>query len=147
MDAIFGRIYSFEVPKVKRTRSLQVIAVGISRSGTESLRTALKELGYQKVYHGWETLLPENRTHMRLHSQLIRKKYQSGVKTSNSRLTAEDFDPVFGDYDAITDNSGAIFVGDLLTEYPDAKVILNYRKDLDKWHISIMNTFGAMESS
>lgn len=147
MDAIFGRIYSFDVPKTKRTRPMQVVAAGPSRSGTESLRTALVELGYQKVYHGWETLLPENNLHMALHSQIILKKYRSGDRTGNTRLTAEDFDTVFADYDAITDQYGAAFTEDLITAYPEAKVILNYRKDLDRWHESVKETFGVIERS
>lgn len=147
MDAVFGRIYSFEVPSGKRSRPLQVIAAGPSRSGTESLRTALLELGYHKVYHGWETMLPENRLHMGIHSMLLRKKYRSGDRTGNVRLTAEEFDTFLGDYDAITDLDGAVFVSDLVAAYPDAKVILNYRKDLDKWHESLLGTFGVMEAS
>jgi hypothetical protein len=147
MDAIFGWIYSFDIPKTKRTRPMQVIAAGPSRSGTESLRTALVQLGYQKVYHGWETLVPENNLHMALHSRLTLKKYRSGDKTGNTRLTAEDFDTVFADYDAITDQDGATFTEDLIRAYPDAKVILNYRKDLDRWHESVKETFGVLGKS
>jgi hypothetical protein len=54
---------------------------------------------------------------------------------------------LFADYDAITDGDGALFTKELMDAYPEAKVILNYRKDLDKWHNSLAATFGAMESS
>jgi hypothetical protein len=147
MDTIFGNIYSFQIPTTKRSRPLQVIAAGPSRSGTESLRNALLILGYPKVYHGWETFLPENRNDMALHSRLLHKTYQSGDQTGNVRLTAEDFDTIFANYDAITDHDGAMFIADLVDAYPDAKVVMNYRKDLDKWHTSVVNTFGVMGSS
>lgn len=146
-DAIFDRIYAFEIPKAKRTRPLQVIAAGPSRSGTESLRNALLELNYQKVYHGWETLLPENNVHMALNSRLIHKKYRSGDTKGNARITAEDFDTFLADYDAVTDQPGATFFAELIEAYPDAKVILNYRKDLDRWHESVKETFGVLGKS
>src|ERR1700760_1395663 len=122
MDLLFERIYSYEVPERKRIRPLQIIAAGMSRSGTESLQRALLILGYRKVYHGWETLLPENWNHMALHSRLIRKKFRSGDKTGNTRLTTEDFDTIFADYDAITDGDGALFTSELVNAYPEAKV-------------------------
>ena len=147
MDYILERIYHINEPRPARTRPLEVICVGLSRSGTESLREALLNLGYQKVYHGWETLKPTNRADFMLHSQILHKKYRSGDHTGNVRLTAEDFDALIGEYDGLTDMDGAVFAADLIEAYPKAKVILNYRKDLAAWHTSILATFGTLQSS
>jgi hypothetical protein len=147
MDHILERIYHVDPPSKTRTRPLGVICVGLSRSGTESLRAALLEIGYEKVYHGWETLKPTNQADFELHSRLASKKYRSGDHTGNVRLTAEDFDTLLAEYDGLTDMDGAFFASDLIEAYPDAKIILNYRKDLDAWHKSFLATFGVLGSS
>lgn len=41
----------------RSTHNLQVLALGISRSGTESLRQALYQLGYSDVHHGYRFIL------------------------------------------------------------------------------------------
>lgn len=43
---------------------------------------------------------------------------------------------------AVTDAAGSVFAAELIAAYPDAKVILNYRKDLDAWHKSATNTLA-----
>lgn len=40
----------------------------------------------------------------------------------------------------MTDAAGSVFAAELIGAYPDAKVILNQRKDLDAWHHSATNT-------
>lgn len=37
---------------------------------------------------------------------------------------------------AVTDAAGSVFAAELIEAYPDAKVILNTRKDLKAWHRS-----------
>lgn len=41
---------------------------------------------------------------------------------------------------AVTDAAGSVFAAELIGAYPDAKVILNHRKDLDAWHHSVTTT-------
>jgi hypothetical protein len=147
MDYILERIYHYSPPSHTRTRPLEVICIGPSRSGTESLRAALLDIGFQNVYHGWEALKPTNEADFELHSQLLRKKYRSGDRSGNVRLTAEDFDSFLARYDGLTDMDGALFAADLLEAYPEAKIIMNYRKDLNAWHKSFVETFGVLGSS
>jgi hypothetical protein len=40
---------------------MQVLAVGPERSGTDSLRAALVELGYNHTYHGYDIALNPSR--------------------------------------------------------------------------------------
>ena len=50
----------FPTPHRTRTRTLQVLTLGPSRPGTGPLRSALVELGYPRVFHGYETMPAEN---------------------------------------------------------------------------------------
>lgn len=43
-------------PPRQRTKPMQVLCVGLPRSGTESLQTALLTLGFDHTYHGWDIL-------------------------------------------------------------------------------------------
>ena len=44
---------------------------------------------------------------------------------------------------ATTDIPGATLATDLIRAYPDAKVIVNKREDVEAWYRSLMNTFGV----
>lgn len=43
-----------EPPQRERTKPMQVICVGLPRTGTESLQHALLMLGYDHTFHGWD---------------------------------------------------------------------------------------------
>ncbi|KAF2254708.1 hypothetical protein BU26DRAFT_143852 [Trematosphaeria pertusa] len=144
-DSILEHVYSMPAPDRPRTRPLQVICVGPSRSGTDSLKQALLLLGYQNVFHGYDTLLPANRHMKPILSRLVNKKYNSDAKDGDISFTAEEFDEVFGECDAITDMPGAMFAAELVVAYPEAKVILNRRKDVDAWYRSISATFAPVQ--
>lgn len=133
-------------PQPPRTTPMKVICPGISRSATESLRRALIELGYN-TYHGFEIFNPGHEGDFRTMSLLARKKFCDGPKDGSVGFTAEDFDQLYGSYDAVTDVPGYSLARELILTYPEAKVILNVRNDLDAWHKSILATFGAAEKS
>lgn len=44
-----------------RDRELKVLCLGLGRTGTDSLRNALIELGYNDVAHGWYFMTAEVR--------------------------------------------------------------------------------------
>ncbi|KAL4954352.1 hypothetical protein BDW69DRAFT_194080 [Aspergillus filifer] len=101
---------------------MQVLAVGISRSGTESLREALHILGYDHTHHGFDTILPpydlENMY------RLLKKKYKTPPApgaTPGPKLTAEDFDTILGHSVGVCDLTAAEFAPELIAAYPDAK--------------------------
>ncbi|KAK4498126.1 hypothetical protein PRZ48_010782 [Zasmidium cellare] len=124
------QIYSIPGKSLKRDRPLQVLALGISRSGTESLRQALVELGYNDCHHGFRYITDPTEILPWVRLALAR---QEGNK---SRLSAKHFDKVIGDCQAVTDTPSCGFAHEFLDAYPDAKVILNYREDLDAWYKS-----------
>jgi hypothetical protein len=131
-----------EPPPRERTKPMEVLCVGMPRSGTESLQHALLKLGYDHTFHGWDINfeLP-TRTHQWV--QLCRKKW-FGPLDGGTPFTAADFDPILGHCVAVTD--AAPFAAELVAAYPEAKVVLNYRKDLDAWHDSATHTIARANS-
>lgn len=109
---------------------MQVLALGLSRCGTESLKLALEELGYQGVYHGFEL----TGSHSVSWCKLLDRKFKG------ASITREDFDRVIGDFEAVTDVPCNMLADDMIAAYPDAKVILNRRKDMDAWDRSCRET-------
>ena len=92
---------------------MQVLALGLSRCGTESLKFALEELGYKGVYHGYECTGNQAMVWTRLWDAKV---------GSGSKVVVEDFDRLIGNYGAVTDAVGCMFAEDLIDAYPHAKV-------------------------
>ena len=129
-----------ESPALTRERPLRVLCLGISRSGTDSLRTALLDLGYSNVHHGYRFL--ERPGEILQWLRIAHLRHTLRVES----LDAEEFDKCLGDCEAVTD-SASVFGHQLLTAYPDAKVVLNYREDVDAWHASVKRTIGILDTS
>ncbi|HJR81332.1 MAG TPA: sulfotransferase [Anaerolineales bacterium] len=104
--------------------ALKVIGAGFGRTGTRSLKVALEELGFGRCYHMVEVM--KNPRHLKHWAQIM-----EGGKA--------DWEALFQGYQAATDWPVAAYYKDLMSVYPDSKVILTVR-DPERWHISIMNT-------
>ncbi|KAL5342737.1 hypothetical protein BJX70DRAFT_355659 [Aspergillus crustosus] len=124
-------------PERPRTKPMEVLALGMSRSGTESLRRALQLLGYDHVYHGFD-MSEATPMHWKHWALLGRRKYGLVGTThkGDPHLTRADFDQLLGHSVAVTDQPCSIFAPELINAYPEAKVILNYR-DVDSWYESL----------
>ncbi len=138
-------------PPRKRTKPMEVICVGLPRSGTESLQQALLTLGYDHTYHGWDIVYDEQ-----IHSPgwvaLARKKWfgadlSSSSSPSSPTITAADFDALLGHSVAVTDAAASIFAAEMIAAYPEAKVVLNMRRDVDAWHRSVVRTLVRANES
>jgi hypothetical protein len=103
---------------------LKVIGAGFGRTGTLSLKTALEELGFGRCYHMEEVM--KNPRHLKYWAQIFH-----GGKA--------DWENLFKGYQSATDWPVAAYYQDLMSVYPDAKIILTVR-DPERWHKSIMNT-------
>ncbi|KAL5363311.1 P-loop containing nucleoside triphosphate hydrolase protein [Aspergillus floccosus] len=135
-----------EPPRQTRHKPMRVLALGISRSGTESLSRALRILGYDHVFHGFEMW---QSTPMLWHqwTLLARRKWgDKGSVPGASGLGREDFDALLGHCEAITDQPGSYFAPELIAAYPEAKVILN-RRDVISWHHSLCTVLAPLTTS
>ncbi|KAK7432947.1 hypothetical protein QQZ08_000418 [Neonectria magnoliae] len=112
-----------EPPKRTRTKPMEALCVGMPRSATESLQHPLLTLGYDHTYHGWAIVYEE-----------------PNYSEQWVRLCPADFDAVLGHSVAVTDAAASVFAAELIAAYPEAKVVLNCRKDLDAWHRSATTT-------
>lgn len=122
----FSYLYAISPPHKKRDRPMLVLALGLSRCGTESLKFALEELGYQGVYHGFET----TGSHAVGWCRLLDLKYSG----KGSEIKKEDFDQIIGDYEAVTDAPANMLAEEIMRAYPDAKVGVLSSKEI-RWHL------------
>lgn len=113
---------------------MEILALGMSRAGTESIKQALEQIGHGPVYHGWELNKPQNRDHGLVWGDLTRRKYGSGT----SPIVREDFDQILGTYRGVTETPCIAFWEELMDAYPDAKILLVDR-DLEEWYRSFEN--------
>jgi hypothetical protein len=131
-------------PRV-RTKPLEVICVGPPRSATESLQHALLQLGYDHTYHGWDLIFEEPHRMPGWH-RLARRKF-FGDPDGDCHISAQEFDELLGHSVAVTDAASSVFAAEMIEAYPNAKIILNTRKDLDKWHASAIKNIVAGEQN
>lgn len=148
MAAIEDALYSMHPPPQLREKKMQVLALGLSRSGTDSLCKALQTLGYDKVWHGFD--LPAFPDNFERWVKLKRKKWKTGPRfrvsdssttPGDTDITRADFDDILGNYEAMTDMPSFMFASQLIAAYPEARVILNTRSNEDAWHRSVTESF------
>jgi hypothetical protein len=108
---------------------MKLIGAGFGRSGTMSLRSALEQLGYGSCYHMKITLFRYD--HMRFFMQAW-----AGKKVNWKRF--------FKHYNSVVDWPTCAFYKDLMTEFPDARVLLNVR-DPESWYESMKETIYAIQ--
>ncbi|MCI5136205.1 MAG: sulfotransferase family protein [Candidatus Electrothrix sp. AW2] len=107
--------------------SLEVIGAGFCRTGTETLKTALEQLGFAPCYHMF-TLIEKHEEHV----PVWENAFTGG--------TDIDWDFIYQGYRAAVDFPTAAFSEHLATvKYPNAKVILTIRNP-EKWFESASTT-------
>jgi hypothetical protein len=112
--------------------SLQVIGSGVGRTGTHSLKLALEKLGFGKCFHMEELLRTPNR--------LV--YFQQAEKGE-----AVEWDKLFEGYVSAVDYPVARYYKQIITAYPNAKIIHTIR-DAESWYKSAMDTiFWASKPS
>lgn len=145
MDAwlwLLKRIYPITEPQIQRDRPLEILCLGLSRSATESLSKALVQLGYDECYHGLQIV--EYRIADSAQWYRLTKAKEQG---NDKFLCREQFDRILGHCRAVTDCPSCCFGPELMRCYPEAKVILNRRKDVAAWEQSIRSTLFGMYDS
>jgi hypothetical protein len=103
---------------------MDVLCVGLGRTGTYSLKLALERLGWGPCYHMFE---------------LNRHPDRLSLWEAAANGNPVDWDEVFVGYRSTTDWPGAYFWRELTAAYPAAKVVLTTR-DPERWYDSVHNT-------
>ena len=117
------------IPDSNGSVPMQVLSLGMPRTGTVSMQAALETLGCRPTYHGFTSLY--NLEHLPIWTAAFEAKYHNNGKS----FTREDWDQLLGDYGAVTDSPCICFAEELINAYPDAKVVL-VERDVDAWYPS-----------
>ncbi len=103
---------------------MKVIGAGFGRTGTVSTQVAVEQLGYGPCYH--------------MHN-LMQRPVELEVWQAAAEGKPVDFAPLFVGFNSTLDWPACTFYKELLTLYPDAKVLLNVR-DPEGWYTSMLKT-------
>ncbi|KAH8674996.1 P-loop containing nucleoside triphosphate hydrolase protein [Ilyonectria robusta] len=117
-----------------RSVPMKVLILGVGRTGTASMRAAMKQLGYVDTYHMMNCSI-ENPPDALMWMDALTAKYDKKGKP----FTREDWDQLLGGSQAVCDWPAIAFAKELIEAYPEAKVVLTNR-DVDSWHASTMKT-------
>ncbi len=104
--------------------ALQIVGAAFGRTGTNSLKLALEQLGFGPCHHMFE---------VRDHPE------QLPYWQAAARGELPDWDDVFAGYRACVDWPSARFWREIAAHYPDAKVLLTLR-DAESWLASVHGT-------
>ena len=107
---------------------LKVIGAGFGRTGTNSLKVALEQLGYAPCHHMKE-----------VGPSLSQIRWFDAA----SKGEAMDWDTVFEKFEAAVDWPSAAYYQELSEHFPQAKVILSVR-DAEGWYTSTSETIYAV---
>ncbi|KAK5626654.1 hypothetical protein RRF57_002369 [Xylaria bambusicola] len=116
-----------------RTVPMRALLLAPGRTGTASMRAAMKQLGFVDTYHMMNCSI-ENPPDALLWMDALRAKYD-GV----GEFTRKDWDKLLGWSQAVCDWPACAFAKELIEAYPEAKVVMTTR-DVDSWHASTMKT-------
>jgi hypothetical protein len=104
---------------------LEIIGAGFGRTGTHSLKLALEALGFAKCYH-MDELINDHPDHVRYWKDVLDGK-------------PGNWDVLFSGYRAAVDAPVFLCYRELMTRYPEAKVILTLR-NAESWYKSFGDT-------
>eukprot|EP00293_Proteomonas_sulcata_P019231 CAMPEP_0184313518 /NCGR_PEP_ID=MMETSP1049-20130417/64373_1 /TAXON_ID=77928 /ORGANISM="Proteomonas sulcata, Strain CCMP704" /LENGTH=312 /DNA_ID=CAMNT_0026630823 /DNA_START=340 /DNA_END=1279 /DNA_ORIENTATION=+ len=117
--------------------SLKVLGAGLGRSGTDSLRLALYEMGYGPVYHMVEVMgYPVEK----LAGIAAQEKHFQYWATHDWK-TPFDVERIFGKYQSGVDEPFISALPELVEVFPEAKVVLTVRTEDRKWAQSIAKSY------
>lgn len=141
----------------KKHKKVKVFGLGPGRSGTDSLRLALKRLGFGPTYHMFEILFEESGISTQKDPELYREAAASAILLSQSSQgknknnnknknknktnpkTLQNLQQIIEPWGSGVDWPLMGFASELYELYPDAKFILTTRP-ADKWYKSMYNT-------
>lgn len=103
---------------------MKVIGTGFGRTGTDSMRLALTQLGFGPCHHMREVMASDE---------------QKRVWRALAQGAEPDWDVLFDGFQACVDWPSAYYWPELIARYPDATVLLTHR-DPESWWNSFSST-------
>ncbi|CAG8970810.1 hypothetical protein HYALB_00001597 [Hymenoscyphus albidus] len=118
-----------EIDKIVATKprplEMQVLCLGLSRTSTMTMYTALNKLGYRS-YHMLEAPKPYNKRYR--HINCWREALKFKVHGIGQKYGPEDFDKLLQEYSAVTDMPCVNFAAELVAAFPNSKIVLIQRE-------------------
>ncbi|KAF2818417.1 hypothetical protein CC86DRAFT_375782 [Ophiobolus disseminans] len=124
-----------------RQKPMRILVLGMCRTGTTSISTALRKLGYtphqmrEVLVNPKELALWQEAINVTLLPPPDRPASQRSLKPYKK----PEFDKLLANYDVVMDLPGCVFAKELVEAYPDAKVILTTR-DYAEWEHSMQES-------
>jgi hypothetical protein len=106
---------------------MKLIGAGLPRTATMSQKIALEMLGFDPCYH----------------MANVMRDLDTVPRWLEAFLGRDDWDDIFGGYQATVDWPGAFFYKELMEAYPDAKVLLSVRSG-ESWERSMGDTIWGI---
>lgn len=107
---------------------MKIIGAGFGRTGTLSLKKALELIGMGPCYHM---------------DEMIRFPRHMEVWKAAAQKQPVNWSEIFSEYQSSLDFPASLYYRELLTAYPDAKVILTVREP-ERWYQSMYDTAYTM---
>ncbi|EDO39565.1 predicted protein [Nematostella vectensis] len=108
---------------------MKIIGAGLPKTGTKSLASALRRLGFNVHDH---------------HEQL---QFHCDEYIAAFKGPMPNFEEMYENVDATTDLPACIFYKEIFKAFPDAKVILSVRDDEESWRKSFLKTESIVSSA
>lgn len=119
--------------RTTRKVPMQVLSLGLPRTGTASMQSALQILGYNDTAHGFDMISRPG----------IGGPWMEAVDAKflgkGKPYGRAEFDALLGNCAAVTDMPCVSFWEELMAAYPDAKIIL-VERDVEDWYKSFEAT-------
>ncbi|PTB42446.1 hypothetical protein M441DRAFT_191146 [Trichoderma asperellum CBS 433.97] len=115
---------------------MEVLVLGMPRTGTLSILSAFKILGY-KPFHA--SMMDQYPYQLPLYTEALQAKYEKTTEPYGRK----EFDKLFmGKWNVSCNMPGSLLADELIKAYPNAKIILTTR-DVDKWQRSMKESVDA----
>ena len=114
-------------------RKMQVLSLGMPRTGSASLAEAYSILGYVGVFHGIKVLSDD--AVFRKIGRAADATFPNLPSYTGKPFSRGDWEDLYGEYEVSTDMA-SFFTPQLIATYPDAKVVL-VKREFDAWFKSL----------
>ncbi|TIA07784.1 hypothetical protein D6C80_09590 [Aureobasidium pullulans] len=121
-----------KLPEPSKGVEMEVLLLGMPRTGTISLLSAFKVLGY-KPFHG--SMMEQYPHLLNIWLEALKAKF-FGISSPYGR---KEFDKMFDGWNVACNMPGSLLAEDLIKAYPNAKIVLSTR-DVSKWQRSMRDS-------